>query len=477
MRFKNLLLLLLISLVFTSPALATKLPDGVVNYIKKESPNASIRFDGLVTLHDSTIYLPVLPAKFNKDAVQKVVTTYPANKTLSQKPDVILFDSNFALLKVIKGTNDKYSFTDPSNIPYIVKTGVLPQDLLVPPGLIMPDELNVMMGDLNIPLTSSKINNFLVDKPKGVPVRISSFAPNSAMASKHLLITSLNSNTINVVPANTTAAKYTIDLEGLQRFVEPVDNDKYLLIATSGKTTIDVADIKLAVLAKKIDLAAEPSEILINHDKTRAYVAVSDDEAIFVIDLKTMSVVEKIKVKGYPKNIAFEEKYQYIAYIDKSTGDIYTLNVNSENYENKFAAKSSNLSKILPVNNLIFALSRTQNELQIVDTRLQDYIYAQKVGDKPTDMLLYNKKLYVLSANNEISIFSLADYNLSNVVNVNATGFSKQLFKVPDSNIALITNVSDKKYFVFDLDSEKVIQTVPTDYFINNLKLLSNSVR
>lgn len=140
-------------------SVATTLPQKEQEYIKKELPNASIRFDGLVSLSDGTLYLPVLPSNPNKNAKGKIVLTVPSGKRLSQLPDVVLFDTNFALLKVIKTKDGKSTVAQPKDIPLVVKTGLFPQDMLVPPGLYIPEELKIIMGDLKISTTASRVND------------------------------------------------------------------------------------------------------------------------------------------------------------------------------------------------------------------------------------------------------------------------------------------------------------------------------
>ena len=124
--------LLVVSIYFSTAisAYATKIPDYILNTIKTELPQASVRFDGLVSLPDGTVYLPVLPSNPKKNPAGKIVSTYPADRKLSQKPEVVLFDSNFALLKVIKNKNGHITVTDTKNIPFIIKTGLFPQDML-----------------------------------------------------------------------------------------------------------------------------------------------------------------------------------------------------------------------------------------------------------------------------------------------------------------------------------------------------------
>ena len=84
------------------PSFATQLPIEVKNYILKYDEEATIRFDGLITLKDGTFYLPLLPAYEVKDTVFDVKYVYPENKSFNKKPDIVIFSNNYCLLKLIK---------------------------------------------------------------------------------------------------------------------------------------------------------------------------------------------------------------------------------------------------------------------------------------------------------------------------------------------------------------------------------------
>ncbi len=470
---KKLFMLVAVFLLTSLASYATKLPDAVVQTLKSDLPKASIRFDGLVTLPDGTVYLPVLPSEPKRNASGKVVLTHPADKKLSQLPDVVLFDSNFALLKVVKTGDGKLSVTASNNIPFVVKTGLLPQDMLVPPGLVFPDDMQIMLGDLKIALFNSPVNNIFQGSVEFKKNQVkTTFIPVPYMAGRTLLITTLDSKAVSVLPSDSTEPKFTLNLESLPKFIQPVCNDDYILVASAGKTYIGVADIKQEVLARKIDLAFQPSEIILNSDKTKAYVAAADDQSIFLIDLKTMTLVEKIKIKGYPKNIVLSPDDKEIAYIDKNTGDIYTLTLD-EMYTNKFIYNASNVSKIFIKGSNIYLLSRTKNELQVIDTVIQDIIYNQPVADKPVDMYLKDDSIYILCGSNELDVFKLDDYSMKTTLKLPQNGFTKKLVPVSNSNLLLITNVTEKKYYVYDMKTNSVLQTVSTPLYINDLKLIN----
>ena len=223
-------------------------------------------------------------------------------------------------------------------------------------------------------------------------------------------------------------------------------------------------------------MSYNPSEILLNKDKSKAFVAVSNDQSIFVIDLKTMSLLTKIKVKGYPKNIAINADDTTIAYQDKNTGDIYTLALN-EIYTNKFIYNASNVSKLIIDKNALYVLSRTENALNVIDIPTRDIVYKQTVAKKPVDMTILEDKLYILSAENQLDTFNLKDYSYSPMITLPDEGFTKKIVKVDDSNIFLITNISQKSYYVYDYLQNKVIHTIQTPVYVNDLQILDTKLQ
>ena len=62
---RKFLLLLVTFLMLTSSVFAAKIPEDVQAYIKKEIPNADIRFDGVITFPPNTVYLPLYPSLFS----------------------------------------------------------------------------------------------------------------------------------------------------------------------------------------------------------------------------------------------------------------------------------------------------------------------------------------------------------------------------------------------------------------------------
>ena len=161
-----------------------------------------------------------------------------------------------------------------------------------------------------------------------------------------------------------------------------------------------------------------------------------------------------------------------IVYLDKNTGDIYTLNLDGT-YLNSYAYNASNVSKMIVIDKNIYILSRTENELQVIDTEIKDIIFKQPLAKKPVDMLLIDNKIYILCAVGEIDVFNLDDFSCNTLLKLPEVGFSKKLVRVDGSNVLLITNVTDKKYYVYDFVKNSVLQSVNTSVYINDLQLLN----
>ena len=93
--------LILLGLLFITGncVFAAKMPEEVKSYLKEEIPNVDIRFDGVIILPSNTLYLPLYPSLFSDIKKLSIKQTYPANKTLAQEPDIVIFNNDFVLMK------------------------------------------------------------------------------------------------------------------------------------------------------------------------------------------------------------------------------------------------------------------------------------------------------------------------------------------------------------------------------------------
>ena len=132
-----------IMLLLSTPVFSAQIPDNVRNFVSKDFPKTNFRFDGVIILPDNTLYLPLFPARIVDTDKLEIKTTYPANKTLASKPNVVIFNNDFVLLKVLTDTHGNKTVYKMANPPVELRSGLLPQDMLVPKGLIIPEILTV----------------------------------------------------------------------------------------------------------------------------------------------------------------------------------------------------------------------------------------------------------------------------------------------------------------------------------------------
>ena len=97
------------------------------------------------------------------------------------------------------------------------------------------------------------------------------------------------------------------------------------------------------------------------------------------------------------------------------------------------------------------------------------------VGKKPVDMVLRNGNLYVLCAGDNTVYTYNVDSGKLVTEELPVGGFSKAFSPVPNSTLAVITNMADLKYVVFDMDKNRAIQTLPINEYINTITILERS--
>lgn len=142
-----------LSLMSINPqsAQATELPQPVITYIKTADANANIRFDGVITLGNGVVYLPVLPVSHDL-GIELPVESTPLLGKISAETDtydnLIQFSNNLFLIKIIRTASGKLALAKVDPYPIALKEGLLPKDLLLPKALYIPSELKVILGDL-----------------------------------------------------------------------------------------------------------------------------------------------------------------------------------------------------------------------------------------------------------------------------------------------------------------------------------------
>ena len=533
----------ILTLLFLMKGLSSEavvLPHPLQVYLFNNQAGTSVRFDGLITLPDGTMYLPVIPAVLKDVDKVSVKWTYPANKQLKDVPDIIVFNNNYSLLKVISEGKNK-TIASYNHIPNEVKTGVLPQDLLVPNGFYVNEEIAGIIGNLEIPVvnTSLKGKSFIDLNSAKENIRKAKQEKRAAktrkktsktsmppqLNNKMYLVTNFDSNYLKIFLPGRPEPIYGLKLKGVLKDAKVTPDGKYLVTAVFGKNTVDIADISNEQIAKSIDLAMQPSEILVDGKSNKAYVLSTEGKSLFIINLSNVTVSEKVELDAVPYRMCLSSDGTQLAYADKMNDTVYVLKLDDD-FKNIPVTTIKNVSKLVIDNNRLYAVSRVTNNLKVTDYNLDKAIFGSdeneekgvilqkklannthrllgsmsllpdknsnvydeekdiesalvkesefKTALKPTDLYLFGNNLYVLcSGENKLFVFDCVNMKFVKEIQLPLHGFARKITRVDNSDIALITDAYSKKYSIINLRNSNIVGTYPLDLPVNFITIIN----
>ena len=357
-----------IMLITSTASIAATVPENIQKYVKNDFPKTTFRFDGVVILPDGTVYLPLFPAKILNPESITLKQTYPAGKKLSEKPNVIVFNNDFVLLKVLTDTNGNKTIYKMANPPLEVRNGLLPQDMLVPKGLVIPENLKSIVGNLEINTFNDP--GIRVESSKPVVTQLSgstlkTLAQIPQLKNKNFYVSSPYSKNIQVLNLGAKTPEYSLAQTNVPIDMKAFD-DKFLLVSAYEKPSVDVISLADDQIIKQIYTKTQPDEILIDKNKNIAYISSSEDSSIYTVNLETMTLSKQIKITGMCEKLTLSGDGTKLFYYDKKTRDIWAIELDN-NYLLKEIGKFPNVSKIGFTNNKVYVTSRTKNLIAIIN--------------------------------------------------------------------------------------------------------------
>lgn len=454
---RKLIIALSLVLAVSGTSYAALLPQDVKTFVEQSFPKTDFRFDGVVILPDNTVYLPLFPAKFDKQGEVSIKYTIPANKTFAEKPDAVILSNDFVLLKVIVDSKGNKTLVNLDNPPVEIRTGILPQDMLVPRNLSLPANLKNITGNLEI---STVKDSGLVVPVAPVKVvngnNISSFNTISELKGKTLYVSTSFSKNIQVINPDRKIPEYALMQKHIPIMIKSW-NDNLLLVSSYDKKSVDVISLADDKVIKQIDMNAQPDEIVIDEANRLAYISAPSIESIFVANLDTMTLKKQIKLNGMCEKIVLSEDGTKIFYNDKRTNTIWVIETDND-YLLREIGKFPNVSKIAYVNDKIYITSRTKNKLAIVDYDKMELVSEISVSPKPVDMLAQGNNLFILGAGeNTIEVLDTSSDKITDTIKLPTAGFATKLNRLDSTNLALVTDAKAGKYFVLDLNKKNII--------------------
>lgn len=458
---RKFLLILGILLISCTNVFAAKIPDDVKTYINERIPNVDFRFDGVIILPDNTQYLPLYPSLFSDVTELEIKETFPANKGMEQQPDIVIFNNDFVLMKVLTDGQGRKTVLNLQNPPLQVRTGLLPQDMLVPSGLILPENIKGIIGNLKIDTKNRDIikltakesfEEFLDNENKSEKQALI-----PALKEKTLFVTTNYSKNIQVLDAGETSPKYSLAQKSIPIDIESVNEGKFLLVTSYERPFIDIISVADSRYIKQINLPSYPEEILVNEAENRAYITSPVASTIFVLDLNTMSLIQKIKINGYCENLILAEDKLF--YVDKLKNDIWAIELQND-YKLVNIGKFPNVSALAFIDNKLFISSRTKSRIAVIDYSTLGLISEFTTVNKPIAMQAYGSHLYVLGAqNNQIQEINTSSGKGINVIELKTEGFSTGFNRIAGTALAIVTDVKNNLYTIVDLEKGCMLKT------------------
>ena len=459
---KKWLIIFALFMIIITPANATQVPENVKNYIIEESPETVFRFDGVVILPDGTVYLPLIPSKFNSEEPVDIKYTIPAGKNLAMRPDAIVLSNDYVLLKLLKNSKGKNTVLNLPSPPVELVTGLFPQDMLVPKNFVLPLSLKNIVGNLDMQV--EKFNGLVipVEQPKTAYKNSLDNVP--VLKDKIMYVASNVSKHIHVVNPEKGNASYALAQEEIP--ISMKGYDVFLLVTSYGKKSIDIISLNDDKVIKEIEFKTQPDEIIIDEQNKLAYVSSGESASIYVISLETMTLKRQIRINGLCEKLSLSEDGTKLFYNDKQTREVWVVELNN-NYLMKLVGKFPNVSKIEYLDGNVYLTSRTKDRLAIVDYETMTLISENIISAKPVDMISYDKNLFILCAGDKaVDVIDTTNDSIVGTIEL-SNYFPTKITKIENSPIAIITDASGGTYSILDMDKKEIIKTNRLDIPVN----------
>lgn len=446
-----------------------EVPKQVQDFVSKDFPQTNFRFDGAIILPDKTMYLPIFPAKTDDIANLTIKSSYPRNMTMKQKPDMIILNNNFALLKVIN-TNGKKTVINMIDPPQELQSGLLPQDILLPKGLVIPESLKGIIGNVDVSVaqeTGLRINN---TRNRGRKFT----TPVEPLNGKTFYISTGANKNIQVIHSNTKTPEYSLAQEHVINDIKAYNNE-FLLVTYFDNKTMNIISLMDEKVIKQVNFDVCPEQIIIDAPNKIAYITSGSNSSIYIFSLETMTLKKQLKVNGMCEKFTLSEDGTKMFYVDRNTNDIWAIELDN-NYLLKNIGSFPNVSKIAYANGKIYIISRTKSRIAIVDYETLGFLSELEVCEKPVDMYARKDELFILGAqDNIVEVLNTKDDVITDKLYLNTNAFATNITPISD-NLIMITNALSGLYSVVDTDIKEIVKTSPLDVPVRAI-VITNRVK
>ena len=460
-------------LVTSTCSYASTLPNDLWDYIKQNLPEAKQRFDSVIELPSGSLYIPLYPVQEIVNDEIKIEYTYPKTTTLKSLPEVVIFNNNFVLMRATKNKNGGYTLTKNENLPFKVRLGIMPQDMLVPAGLEIPESLKIILGDLVIPSKDSGTlaldeEDFMADiddkKAKNRIIK-KNIKPIPELKDKKLFIGQNNSKFVAVYDMAKSDTIYELKLQGLPSKIVSSNSSKFAIVIYFLNKNADIVDLKEERIISHIDFDNVPKDVILDEEKNIAYISSPDAKKIYLVNMNSGRLEKEIKLSQSPDKLALSTNGNLLAFCDAQTQEIYTLDLTTEEFTVRKIARTDNVSKLIIGSDKIYAISRTQNLLRAYSLEDNSLADEELLSEKPIDAILLDDKIYILCAKNGyINTYDILKNEVIKTTGLDNDGFYTKITKIPNSKFAFVTGVDTKKFIYFNLETSEIANKRTLDH-------------
>ena len=337
-----------------------------------------------------------------------------------------------------------------------MQSGLLPQDILLPKGLVIPTSLEGIIGNIDVTVaedTGLRINNTRIKgKNSTVPVE--------PLNGKSFYISSGANKNIQVINSNAQQPEYALEqsyvINDLKEF-----NNEFLLVTYFDFKSMNIISLMDEKVIKQVNFDSVPEQVLIDKDNKLAYITSGSNSSVYIFSLDSMTLKKQLKINGKCEKFTLSEDGSKLFYVDRNTNNIWVVDFD-KNYKLINIGSFPNVSKIAYANGKIYVTSRTKNRIAIVDYKTLEFKNELEVCEKPVDLYAKGDDLFILGAQeNIIEVLNTKDDVLTDKLFLNTNAFATNITPIANSNLIMITNALPGLYSVVDTDIKEVVKTSP----------------
>lgn len=443
------------------PCMASELPQTVLAYLRKKDPMVKVRFDGMVTFSNHEVYLPVFPQDPSRPPnPSQVLREYPGS---GKWPDLIQFDNHFFLIRLVNTASGKLALARMDAYPIELKEGLLPQDLLLPPNLFLPNELKVILGDLPYHPMESVIG----DENATAALAAKNFTSAARDAvKKTLYVADLDRQALAVIEPTTGQKRESVELNCVASNVLPSPDGHSVFVSCLTTDEVVVVDTRSSLVRTRILVGAKPTGLLYLPSVKaggRDTLAVSHRFSNFLTLIPTDELISGAQVQlpgnGGPMAALSALGLLYVA--DYTENKLYELDLASRKLARTLPGLR-NMSALwieerTPGSPVAWMISRAEDKLQGVDLRSGEVVANIAVGKKPVAMAECNGKLYIVSAGGDlVDVIDLSKRLALRPISLSDGSFPTAIVTSAIDQRAYLTAAGTDHVFVLDLNLQQL---------------------